>query len=113
MASQIHPRKGRVVQVMLKNEAGMEGMVEGALLFTMVPEGMATLDVADDQKSYTIWHSGPVGVVKVQIAGDGDLLPGEDHQFALFKEDEFEMLAPLGASAIDTVVGDEIDAPVV
>jgi hypothetical protein len=100
----IHTSNMRALQVSYSKDDGSPGEVEGAPQWTFDLDDIATLEVDPDGMNARIKHNGSIGLVTLSVTADGDLGAGV-HPIVL--TEQFNMLAPLGATQVQMSVGDE------
>jgi len=105
MSFDIHQGFKRVITRSYTAADGSPGVVEGIPVWTVSVPEVATLNVAADGMSAEVIWNGTSEGVEVTSVADGDLGTGV---FSIALTDVFNFIAPLGATAGSTVVGDEV-----
>lgn len=104
----IHPGQRRHLNLAYKNAAGGPGSTEAPPTWDLSDELGAKVDVDPDGLHGTIAHNGTVVDLTVTNVADGDLGPGINR---IVETNVFHMLAPLGATVVDSTVSDEEAIP--
>lgn len=105
MAIEIHQGFKRTITNTYTKADGTPGLVEGVPVWSAVPEGVAALVPSEDGLSCdVVWAGSALGLVVTSLA-DGDLGTGV---FPISLSNTFDLVAPLGAVAGASVVGDEV-----
>lgn len=108
MEYDIHPGQFRHRSLKYRNAAGGPGQTQDPPTWDLSDELTAKVDVDPDGLHGTIAYNGTVGDLSITSVADGDLGPGVNR---IVQTDVFHMLAPLGATVVESEVSDEEPLP--